>query len=137
MKRYLHLLATLLFALCLLFDLVVWGAAPTLADIGPSLQRSANREAPLVAGYMWLGSRLDAALPVLGRTGADVLHTALADSVQRIQEDPPVAMDLIFSTTNNRTHSWVKLLVHAAPLLLVLSLFLWWRRPRQVSFIRR
>ena len=135
MKRHLHTIATLLFALCLLFDLVVWGAAPTLPEIGPAIHQSANREAPVVAGYIWLGSYLDAALPALGRSGGAVLQRALEPSVERIHEDPATAMDVIFNTTNNRAHWWIKFLFNAAPVLLVLSLLLWWRRPRKISLI--
>ena len=135
MKRHLHTIATLLFALCLLFDLVVWGAAPGLPEIGPAIHTSANREAPVVAGYIWLGAYLDAALPVLERSGEAVLQRALQPSVERIHENPAAAMDVIFNSTNNRAHWWLKFLFNAAPVLLVLSLLLWWRRPRKISLI--
>lgn len=135
MKRHLHTIAALLFALCLLFDLVVWGAAPGLPEIGPAIQASANREAPVAAAYIWLGSYVDAALPSLGRSGEAVWQRALQPSVERIHEDSAVAMDVIFNTTNNRAHRWIKIVFNATPVLLVVSLLLWWRRPRKISLI--
>jgi len=46
-------------------------------------------------------------------------------------------MDLIFGTTWNATHSWIKTMYWAAPILLLITLVLWIRRPKAVHMIRR
>jgi hypothetical protein len=46
-------------------------------------------------------------------------------------------MDLIFDTTWNAAHRWIKAMYWAAPILLVVFLILWSRRPRPIHMIRR
>ena len=137
MKRRLHLIAMTLFFICLAYDIVVWGALPQLPGVGVSITASAQREAPLALAYITLGRVVDAAAPSLQAFGAKRLTAALGDGFVRIGEDPEVAMDLIFSTTWNAAHRWLKTMYWAAPLFFVLSLLLWWRRPRQVSALGR
>lgn len=133
MKPRLHLIALILFFICLGYDLVVWGALPQFPGVGASITASAQREAPLALAYITLGGLVDAAVPSLQTFGAQRLTAALGDGFARISEDPEVAMDLIFNTTWNAAHRWLKTMYWAAPFLFVLSLLLWWRRPRQVS----
>lgn len=137
MRKRLHLIATFLFLAVLMFNLVVWGAAPGLADVGPAIERSAGNEAPLATTYIALGSMLDAAVPALERFGAGVLTDALGEIFPRIIDSPPLAMDFIFSTRLNGTHAWLKTMYWAAPVLLVLSLLLWARKPKKVSLMGR
>lgn len=137
MKRNAHVIALALFVLFLLYDLVVWGAAPSLPDVGEAIVASANREAPLAATYVLLGTPLDAALPSLQAFGADRLTDALGEGFERIRNDATVAMDLIFNTTWNAQHRWIKFAYWMPPLLLLATVFLWWRRPRKVSTFGR
>lgn len=137
MRKRLHLIATILFFAVFLFDLVVWGAVPGLADAGAAIERSAGNEAPLATTYITLGAMLDGAVPALERFGAGVLTDALGELFPRIVESPPLAMDLIFSTRLNGTHGWLKTLYWGAPVLLVLSLLLWVRKPKKVSLMGR
>lgn len=137
MRKRLHLIATMLFFAVFLFNLTVWGAVPGLADVGPAIQRSAGNEAPLATAYITLGAMLDGALPSFGRFGAGVLTDALGEIFPRIVESPPLAMDLIFSSRLNGTHAWLKTLYWGAPVLLVLSLLLWVRKPKKVSMMGR
>lgn len=136
MKRYLHHVALVLFFACLLYDMVVWGALPRLPDVGASITASAQREAPLALSYITLGRGLDAAVPSLQAFGAERLSDALGEGFARIRQDPEVAMDLIFNTTWNATHRWLKTMYWAVPFFLLLALLLWWRRPRQVTALR-
>jgi hypothetical protein len=46
-------------------------------------------------------------------------------------------MDLIFNTTWNSEHRWMKIMYWAPPLLLLLTLLLYSRRPKQVHAIGR
>lgn len=137
MKSHLHVIAAVLFAVCFLYDLVVWGGVNQLPEVGPGISDSAHREAPLAATYIVLGGMLDAALPSLGRFGADRLTDAFSQGFDRIRADPTVAMDLIFGTTWNGAHSWIKSMYWAAPILLVITAVLWIRRPKQVRALRR
>lgn len=136
MKRRLHLIALGLFVVVLLADLVMWGAVPTLPDVGVAIERSARNEALLASTYIALGSRLDAWVPMLGNAGAAMMTSAISPAFERIGEDPSVAMDLILNSSYSRAHFWLKFAYWGAPILLVLSLVLWVRKPKQVSLIR-
>lgn len=137
MKSRLHLIALVLFLVTLAYDAVVWGALPALPDVGASIAESAQREAPLAATYVALGRSLDAAVPLLQSFGARRLEEALGEGFERIRTDSTVAMDLIFNTTWNAAHRWLKTMYWAAPALLLLTLLTWVRRPRQVRVMRR
>jgi len=136
MKRHLHVIAFVLFVLFLLYDIVVWGSAPLIADVGDDIVDSANREAPLAATYILLGRPLDGSVPGLQAFGEGCLVAALSEGFPRIREDSTVAMDLIFNTTWNAQHRWLKTTYWLPPLLLIATAILWWRRPRQISTIR-
>lgn len=137
MKRHLHLIALIFFVVSLLYDIVIWGALPLLPDVGASIVASARREAPLAATYISIGRGLDDAFPSLQAFGAQRLAGALGDGFERIRDDPTVAMDLIFGTTWNRQHRWIKTVYWAAPFFLLLFIVSWLRRPRQVSALNR
>lgn len=132
MKHRLHLIALALFAACLLYDLVVWGALPLLPDVGASIVSSARREAPLATAYITLGRGIDATIPTLQAFGERRLGAALGDGFERIRGDATVAMDLIFHTTWNAQHRWLKTMYWAVPFFLLLAVVLWARRPRTV-----
>jgi hypothetical protein len=133
MKRHLHSIALVLFVLTLLYDVVVWGALPLIPEVGDDITDSANREAPLAATYILLGGSLDAAMPSLQAFGERRLTAAFSEGFPRIREDSTVAMDLIFNTTWNAEHRWLKMMYWCPPLLLLLSAIFWWRRPRKLS----
>lgn len=137
MKRRLHLVASILFVVTLAYDAVVWGALPALPDVGESIADSARREAPIAATYVALGSGVDAAVPLLQAFGARRLEQAFGEGFERIRSDSTVAMDLIFNTTWNGEHRWLKTMYWAPPFFLLLALVLWTRRPRQVRVLRR
>lgn len=137
MKRHWHWWVTLLFVWALAYDLVVWGAAGRLPEIGTHLQSSAQRQALLANIYMSAGGALDEAVPVLDDWGTQHAQTALADGIERIKDDPMVAMDLIFSNTWNSTHAMLKIMYWAAPVFGIIALVLWSRRPKKVSLVGR
>ena len=137
MKRHLHVIALVVFVLSLLYDLVVWGALPRVPEVGEDIVASANREAPLAATYILLGNPIDAALAPLQTFGEARLTAALSEGFPRIKADSTVAIDLIFNTTWNAAHRWLKTVYWMPPLCLVLTAILWWRRPRKVTTFRR
>ena len=135
MRRHLHWWIVLLFLLVLGFDFVVWGAAARLPDVGAHLQDSARREGPLAYFYMRVGSVIDAAVPVLDEWGTHHAEAALAEGFPRIKDDPTVAMDLVFSQTWNAQHLTLKVCHWAAPVLAVLAIVFWLRRPKKVRML--
>lgn len=137
MKRRLHLIAIAVFFLSLLYDVVVWGAMPLLPEVGSAIAESAHREAPLAATYILLGSPIDRAVPALQSFGEWRLVAALSEGFERIRADNTVAMDLIFNTTWNGQHRWLKLMYWAPVVLLLLAVVLWTRKPRQVRALGR
>jgi hypothetical protein len=137
MKSRLYLIALALFIICMLYDVVVWGALPVLPEVGASITTSANREAPLASTYIALGSRIDAQVPALQAFGAQRLQDAFGEGFARISENAAVAMDLIFNTTWNSQHRWIKTMYWAAPFFLVLTIVLWMMRPKPVRVMGR
>jgi hypothetical protein len=137
MKKHFHLLVGILFFLVLLFDLSVWGSVPDLPEVGPMIEASARREAPLVTTYIVVGKFVVGAVSPLHGIGTDIADRALSPSYERIRLDPAVAMSVIFDTRSNTTHFLVRTGVWAAPLLLVLYAIAWTRRPRQVRMMGR
>jgi hypothetical protein len=137
MKKHLFPLALLACLLCLLFDLMVWGAVKDLPDVGASLRRGAERGAPLALTYMVIGEQVDSFVPSLHAFGLDLAGVAFQDGNQRMKDDPNVALPLVFERTWNGAHRFIKLCFWGFPVLALLSAFLWWRRPRKVSLMGR
>lgn len=137
MKFRLHVVALVLFALCFFYDIVVWGAVSALPEIGDGIADSARREAPLATTYIAIGDMLDSAIPALRDYGSARLTDAFSEGFERIRADPTVAMDLLFGPSWNATHTGIKTAYWAAPVLLLIALVLWVRRPKKVSLLRR
>lgn len=137
MRKHLHTIALILFLFVFFIDLVLWGAVPTLPDVGDHIVRSANTEAVLASLYIALGTPLDAFLPALGNLGAQVMTQGLDGSFAQIVESPNLAMDLIFNASYNSTHGWIRTFYWAAPVMLVVFLILWAVKPKTVSLIRK
>jgi len=135
MKGQMHWWMTILFLFVLGWNFATWGAAAAVPDVGAKLQHSAQREALLATVYMNAGTIMDAALPPLDSWGSRYVESALSDGYPRIREDPSVAIDLVFSQTWNAKHLILKIMYWAAPVLAVLTLIFWARRPRKVSLM--
>jgi hypothetical protein len=137
MKQRVYMIALALFVVSLLYDLIVWGALPLLPVVGTSIVDSAGREAPMATTYIALGRHIDAAVPALQAFGQDHLTAALGEGFERIRGDSTVAMDLIFNTTWNAQHRWLKTMYWAPLFFLLLTAIFWARRPRQVRTLGR
>lgn len=137
MKSQLHVIAMVLFAICFLYDIVVWGGVPALPRVGAGIADSARREAPLAATYIAIGTPLDEAMPSLGDYATARLTEAFGEEFERIASDSTASMDLIFSSTWNPTHRWIKAMYWGAPVMLLVSTILWFRRPKAVHALRR
>ena len=137
MKRHMHWWLTVLFVLALVYDLAIWGAAARLPDVGPKLQVSAHRSALFATLYMNAGDALLAAVPVLGDWATQYVSAAWSPWFERIRQDPYVAMDLILSESATARQSTIRILYYAAPVLGLVALVLWSRRPKKISLGRR
>jgi hypothetical protein len=137
MKKRMHWWFLLLFVWALAYDLIVWGAAARLPEIGDKLKLSAHRNAWLATMYMAGGDALVAAVPVLEGWGADRAQRALSEGFPRIKDDPNVGMDLIFSQTWNSSHATLKFAYWAAPVLGLITLILFSRRPKKIHMMGR
>ncbi|MEP6484502.1 MAG: hypothetical protein ABJB01_08625 [Rudaea sp.] len=137
MRKYMHWWITLLFLLALAYDVVVWGAAAGLPEIGDKLQKTAHREALLANVYMSIGMPLVAAVPFLDTWGENYVRTAISEGFPRIEEDPAVAFDLIFTQSWNATHRTLKTMYWIPPLLAVSAIFFWARRPKKIRLMGR
>lgn len=135
MRKYAHLMLTALFLLTLLWQSVFWGGATALPDLGAIVRRSAMREAPLVSGFMVLGETLGKAVPFLRDLGQDWAAKALAPATERLLADPDVAMDFIFGQSLNSSQRMATRGVYAVPVLLILVVIAYLRRPRQVRMM--
>jgi hypothetical protein len=135
MRAHLHWYAIGLFVIVLVYNCIVWGAASRLPDAGPHLLTSARGEAPIVYMYMLVGGAIDQAVPALDSWGQRHAAAALSEGLPRINDDPRVAMDLVFSRTWNSQHATLKTMHWAAPVMAVISLILWLRRPKKVTLI--
>jgi hypothetical protein len=137
MRSRVHVLSLVLFAASLLYNAVVWGGVYFLTDIGNAIAESAQREAPLAATYIALGRVVDRAVPALGEFGASRLTDALGPGFEQIRADPATGMAVVFDSTWNMSHTWLRTMYWSTPVFLVLACISWARRPKQVRTLRR
>lgn len=135
MRKYAHLVLVALLLLVVSWQSLFWGGASALPDVGPIVRRSAMREAPLVAAFIVLGEGVGKLVPSLRTLGEGWADRALAPAKERLLADPDVAMDFIFNQSMNATQRMATRGVYAAPLLLVLAVIAYLRRPRQVRMM--
>ncbi|ODU34251.1 MAG: hypothetical protein BGP24_22960 [Lysobacterales bacterium 69-70] len=135
MRKYLPLILLLLFVLATVWQCLFWAGAASLPGIGSSVRRSAMREAPLVATYTFGGELLGKVAPALGDVGRSWAEVALRPAAERLEADPGVAMDFIFGESLNATQRTATRGVYLPPVLLLLALVAWLRRPRQVRMM--
>ena len=137
MKNRMHVVALILFVVCFLYDVVVWGSVPALPKVGPLVAESAEREAPLATAYIAIGGAVTSAVPPLRTLGTSLLTDAWSEGFERIRDDPTVAMDLIFHSHWNASNGWLRMMYWATPVLLLATLIFWLRRPKPVQALRR
>lgn len=134
--RHLYLYLFVLFLGTLMLDLVVWGALPELGSTGERIDVAAHREKRIAVAYIAAGTPLGEAFPPLRQTGARWLRKACGeDGLARIDAAPRVAMDIILGPTRNSSQRRLKLVYHASPWLLLLTLVAYAARPRQVRMM--
>jgi hypothetical protein len=133
MGRLIRALFWLLAGLFLAYDLYLWGGLAVTPTIGGKLREQASLRSPLAATYLFLGRH---AVDAAGRADA-----AMAFAAKRFPEqvaDTGASRETILDHFLSAQSAAGSLAYYGAPFLLVLSLVLHARRPRQVrSFGRK
>ncbi len=137
MKKHLHWFAIVAFLLALLYDCALWGAISRIPDLGEKLEKAARREAVLANIYMTAGAPIASAVPIIDEWGQNYFQIAAAEGIPRMKDDPSVAFDLIFSQGWNARHRTLKITYWAPPVLAILALIMWVRRPKKISLMGR
>lgn len=137
MRTRVHVLSLVLFAASLLYNAVVWGGTYYLGDVGNAMIESAHREAPLAATWIAIGGVVDRAVPALGEFGASRLTEALGPGFEQVRADPATGMAIVFGSTWNGSHTWLRTMYWSTPVFLLLACVSWARRPKQVKSLRR
>lgn len=131
MKGKLHLVAGIVFVLLLAYDFFLWGGLSRSATLGPMITAASKREVSLAGFYLPVGRELtgwvgrDAAASLATRTFAPLEASLLAN--------PAAAMDRLLTDMPMGP----RLAYYGAPVVLLLDLLLWWRRPRGVHLVGR
>lgn len=136
MKLRLEYFAAPLFLLSLAYCSWGWGGASLIKDLGPVIHAAAQREAPIVAVYIWVGARSVELL------GSEASANALAEerfgpARERVLSEPKLAMDDLFNEKFSPGLSWLVRVHWIAPISLLVFLISLWLRPKQIKTIRR
>jgi hypothetical protein len=132
MKGKLHLITGFAFLLVTFFNLIVWGGVKDIPGVGGKIRETAQLQAPLVITYMFLGEQLDHAVPALGRFGTDYATQAFEPALQRVRDDPNLAVVALFQSPGAST---IRIMFWLSPILLLLFFVFWARRPRKISMM--
>lgn len=130
MKGKLHVVAAILFALALFYDLFLWGGLARTDRLGPAVVAAAQREVSLAGFYVPAGRAL-VGVTGLAEPARDAAQAAFASREESLLKNPAALMDNLLSDLP----FLVKTGYYGAPLLLLVLAVLWWRRPRGVHMI--
>lgn len=135
MKFRLDYIALPIFLLTLGFNCWQWGSAAQLKDLGPIIDESAAREAPLVQTYAYLGQQ---AIGFMGwqESARVTAEGTFGPARERLLAQPRLAMEDLFSGKYSSTQSWLTTTHWLAPLALLLFFIGWWRRPKKVQTVK-
>jgi hypothetical protein len=136
MRFRLEYVALPVFLLSLAYCSWGWGGVSQLKDLGPLVSKSAQREAPIVATYLWLGEF------AIGLSGSQASALAQAEqrfgpARERLLSEPELAMENLFTLSFSPELSWLIRMHWVCPIALLVFLIALWRRPKQVHTVRR
>ena len=130
MKGKMHLVAAALLVLALIYDLVLWGGLAKTPALGHLVTQGAQREVSLVGVYLPTGRLLVESTGLSG-FASDFAAARFAPLEARLLANRAAAMDTLISDMPFS----VRAPYYGAPILLLLTAFLWWRRPRGVHMV--
>lgn len=129
MKGKAHILAAIALLLLLGYDLFLWGGLSRTPSLGPLITERVQREVSLASVYLPIGRQLT------GWVGADAARahaqSTFAPIESRLLANRPAAMDTLLS----ELPLMPRLAYYGAPVMLLVFLLFWWRRPRGVHMI--
>jgi len=102
--------------------------------VGKAFRAAVKNGAPMVRTYMAAGDGIRKVLPTVGN---ELAHAAATPLVATIQSYPPAAVAVVFGDARSRAQSRLQWQFRFAPFLLALSLFAWWRVPKNVHMVRQ
>ncbi len=127
MEKAVRVLAWSFAGLFFAYDLYLWGGLAVTPTVGKQLREQASVQSPLAATYLFLGRHAVDAAGMSGRAAdfaAGKFPTQIAD-----QESAPQLIVARFLAAQRATGT---LAYYGAPILLLLSMVLHVRRPRQI-----
>lgn len=133
MGKWVRTIFWLLAGVFLAYDLYLWGGLAITPTIGKQLREQASVQSPIAASYLFLGRH---AVTAAGRSSqaVDFAGKRFATQIADTESSPQLILTR-FLAAQSATAS---LAYYGAPLLLVLSLVLHARRPKQIrSFGRK
>lgn len=125
-----------IFLLCLIVDVLTFGALAREPVIGPALVASARAQAPLAHTYILIGSPLTAASALLQAAGESTAGAAFGSAYSAITEAPAAAIDLLFSASTGPLRALFVLFYWGAPIAFVLTVIAWLFRTRPTHLIK-
>ena len=131
MKRYLHVVAAVIFLLLLCDQWLAWGGLGRAPQVGPVVMEAADRDVGLASVHVLVGQWL-AHGAGLDETAIDTATRRFADVIPDILTNPDAALE----TATIRMPWSVRLGYYGAPIMLLVTLPLWWRRPRSVHLVK-
>jgi hypothetical protein len=131
MKGKWHLLAGVALLLACGFNLFAWGGLAKSATLGPVVSDAASRELALAGIYVGLG-RLCVDATGTSKIAATYAESAFQPLQARLLANPGAAME----TLVRDMPTMIGLAYYGVPVLLLVFVVLWWRRPRVLHSIR-
>lgn len=127
-KNRLALVGTLLLVSVFL-NLWFHGGLANTPEVGPHFREAAQREAPLTWTYM-LGGDLLTQVGYFRDSGIEWARAAYGPGFPEVIALPATALDVYARENFGSGQRFVGFNYWASPVLLVLYLLLWWRRPK-------
>lgn len=131
MKRYLHVVAAVIFVLLLCDQWLVWGGLGRAPQVGPVVLEAADRDLGLASVHVLVGQWLVRSAG-LDESAIEAGTGRFAAIIPDILANPDVALE----TATTQMPWSVRLGYYGAPIMLLLALLLWWRRPRSVHLVK-
>lgn len=127
-------LAVAAFAM-LTIDVMAFGGATLIPDVGKPAAKQARNEQPLTHTYMAIGRGLVEAAPALRGPALGLAEAVWKDAIPVMREQPRTAAARMFDSGRGVLYDLVRLSFWGGPLGLLVALVGWVRRPRQVSLM--
>lgn len=119
-----HVIASLLLALTLALNAAFWGGVGLSPALGSVVRQPLPMQAPLAYTWLLIGENLGRPLGLQDSLVA--FAEGNIEDLPRVVEGGPLAVERLLQSQAG----WIGIL-HGAPLILLpITVFLWWRRPR-------